>query len=182
MKYFIGVLLEDESQDFYQKLTKDLSKKFKIENLAKKLKAHITLIPPFEMNEFLDKESLEEFVKRRSKHIQKMRIIGENIEVFNNPDASFIYLSFREKDTERLKTASRELEDFIFFEPSYHFQTAHLSLAKLGSQKKAKDIQEFLKRQWGHFLPLEIPVRTLVIWEKKSGISDWKISKKIKLS
>lgn len=48
MRYFIGYLASDEIAKYYNSITTDLSNRFGIEDLSKRVPAHITIIYPFE--------------------------------------------------------------------------------------------------------------------------------------
>lgn len=45
--YFVGHLIEDSRAEYYGTLTADLAKRFGIEDLSKRIPAHLTLKPPF---------------------------------------------------------------------------------------------------------------------------------------
>lgn len=67
-KYFIGHLIKGELRKFHESLTSEISKKFNVNDVSKRIMPHITFKAPFEIENIrIVEEIIEEEIKKMNK-------------------------------------------------------------------------------------------------------------------
>lgn len=144
MKYFIGHLLSKEVENYYKKITLDLSNKFGIKNLSEYIPPHFTFKPPFEFNN-------EELLK------EEIRGVIKDLETFNIKIYDFGNFYF-ESRTIYLKPKNNEdiqnkLKDIILKTNNIGDKNIkardpfelHISIARYLDHDKFEEIWSYLK-------------------------------------
>lgn len=143
MKYLIAYLVKGKVERYQKNLMKNISNKFNVKNINKKIYPHVTLKSPFETDDISElNERLKNFVKINSS--PEVYING-----FGNFDNSVLYLNveFSEKAKEffrKMKSKLSDLDYINFDEYDELENNFHSTVAIIRDRNKFDEIKQIL--------------------------------------
>lgn len=152
MLCYLGYIPQQEFQDFYADLVRDISQRFQLKKLVEKKRVpHITLKSPFEMGSLHSLEELiTDFCQKQKQSQITIRGVGNFIE-----EVIFLYSQPSKQMTEtfgQLLSRLRSWRDITWNEYDTPKKALHVTLAK-GEELNGKfrDVYKYLLKRDIHF-------------------------------
>lgn len=151
--YEIGTRLKGYSRDYLKALTCEISKKFDMGNLTKRIVPHLTFLRPFATNS--EQELIEVFEEILSKYNEPINYTLEGFGTFENEE-KVVYGKIKSNfqieniinDLEKsLEKNIRFLNSRIRLPQEKNKINLHSSIISKGANKYFSEIKDFLKKQ-----------------------------------
>ncbi len=143
MKYCIVYLATDEAEKYSINLTKELSEKFAIKDLSKRVPPHMTIKYPFETEDILQVEKrIEICVEKKTSFPITIRSFGR---FENDVKTIFMPLDHSQKIDSLITECNKEFV-FLGTDQKYHFEAhiPHISIARHLDKETSDKIFEYL--------------------------------------